>query len=172
MQHFVTQNASSEYICSAYLPLTLSVCVLMFPKVPVLEENKIGLDQREVHQVIRELTNGILNQTHSISLEALYDQGTWCNLPPGFNHTHIGKFVHILTTTTSIPPWTSMTHPWCTYIIQLFHILHPHHPRCTYKSLASPSFSVHVLTTLRFVYIPTTLSPPYGCVIILSFLFP
>nr|XP_022308239.1 E3 ubiquitin-protein ligase TRIM36-like [Crassostrea virginica] len=52
----------------------------MFPKVPVLEENKIGLDHREVHQVIRKLTNGIyiLNQTHSISLEALYDQGTWC----------------------------------------------------------------------------------------------
>nr|XP_022308267.1 tripartite motif-containing protein 45-like [Crassostrea virginica] len=66
----------------------------MFPKVPVLEENKIGLDHREVHQVIRELTNRIyvLNQTPSISLEALYDQGTWCNLPPGFNDTHIGNY--------------------------------------------------------------------------------
>ena len=68
----------------------------MVPDDPVLAENKIGLDYREVHQVIRELTNGIyvLNQTPSISLEALYDQGTWCNLPPGFNDTHIGMYIY------------------------------------------------------------------------------
>lgn len=66
----------------------------MVPEDPVLAENKLGLDYREVHQVIRELTYGIyvLNQTPSISLEALYDQGTWCNLPPGFNDTHIGLY--------------------------------------------------------------------------------
>ncbi|XP_022304477.2 ankyrin and armadillo repeat-containing protein-like isoform X4 [Crassostrea virginica] len=76
-------------------PLNSNVCVLMVPEDPVLAENKIGLDYREVHQVIRELTNGIyvLNQTPSISLEALYDQGTWCNLPPGFNDTHIGQLL-------------------------------------------------------------------------------
>ncbi|XP_065929233.1 ankyrin and armadillo repeat-containing protein isoform X4 [Magallana gigas] len=76
-------------------PLNSNSCVLMVPEDPVLAENKLGLDYREVHQVIRELTYGIyvLNQTPSISLEALYDQGTWCNLPPGFNDTHIGQLL-------------------------------------------------------------------------------
>ena len=91
-------------------PLNSNVCVLMVPEDPVLAENKIGLDYREVHQVIRELTNGIyvLNQTPSISLEALYDQGTWCNLPPGFNDTHIGMYIYGPLPSPN-PPLGSMT---------------------------------------------------------------
>ncbi|XP_056008070.1 ankyrin and armadillo repeat-containing protein-like isoform X2 [Ostrea edulis] len=76
-------------------PLNSNACVLMIPEDPILDENDMHLDYREVHQVIRELTYGIyvLNQTPSISLEALYDQGTSCNLPPAFMDTHIGQLL-------------------------------------------------------------------------------
>ncbi|XP_061167170.1 ankyrin and armadillo repeat-containing protein-like [Saccostrea echinata] len=76
-------------------PLNSNVCCLMVPEDPILDENKLNLDYREVHQLIRELTYGIyvLNQTPSISLEALYDQGTMCNLPPAFMDTHIGQLL-------------------------------------------------------------------------------
>ncbi len=56
------------------------------------------LDMREVHQILRELTFGIyaLNQVPNIALEANFDQGTTCQLPPAYQDTRVGQImIHV-----------------------------------------------------------------------------
>ncbi len=54
-----------------------------------------GLDMREVHQIVRELTFGIcgLNQAPRICLEGKFDQGTTVQLPPAYHDTRVGQIL-------------------------------------------------------------------------------
>ncbi|GAB1601052.1 hypothetical protein Ahia01_000383400 [Argonauta hians] len=66
-------------------------CVLLLE-----EDSSIKpLDYREIHQMIRELTNGIyvLNQSPTISLETNFDLTSTCNLPPAYDNTKVGQLL-------------------------------------------------------------------------------
>ncbi|KAL3832524.1 hypothetical protein ACJMK2_024159, partial [Sinanodonta woodiana] len=73
--------------------LSMDSCVILVPE----EDDPANqpLDYRELHQIIRELMYGIyiLNQTPTISLEANFDQGTVCQLPPAYQDTRIGQIL-------------------------------------------------------------------------------
>ena len=76
-------------------PKNSNSCVILIPEDEELKSANFLLDYREVHQIIKELTYGIyvLNQTPTISLEALYDQGTACQLPPAYVDTRVGQLL-------------------------------------------------------------------------------
>ncbi|KAK3108352.1 hypothetical protein FSP39_006134 [Pinctada imbricata] len=76
-------------------PKSSNSCVILVEEDPELAASNFCLDYREVHQIVKELTYGIfvLNQTPMISLEALYDQGTACQLPPAYVDTRIGQLL-------------------------------------------------------------------------------
>ncbi|KAK6172108.1 hypothetical protein SNE40_018060 [Patella caerulea] len=70
-------------------PTNSNKSILLLP----VDETVTPLDYREVHQIIRELINGIyvLNQTPTLSLEANFDQSTSCQLAPAYIDTKIGQ---------------------------------------------------------------------------------
>lgn len=65
------------------------LAVIMFP----VDETIPPLCYREIHTIVRELTQGIyvMHQTPCISLEANYDQASVCNLPPCYHDTRVGQ---------------------------------------------------------------------------------
>lgn len=72
-------------------PMNEFVAMILFPE----EEGIEPLDLRELHQIVRELTRGIfvLNQLPSISLEAVFDQSTGCQIPPAYLDTRVGQLL-------------------------------------------------------------------------------
>lgn len=59
------------------------------------EEGIDMLDVREVHQIVKELTNGIFvfNQTPTISLEPNFDLSSSCQIPPAYHDTRVGQLL-------------------------------------------------------------------------------
>ncbi|XP_033103193.1 ankyrin and armadillo repeat-containing protein-like isoform X2 [Anneissia japonica] len=75
-------------------PFSQNNCVFAVPVDATAEP----WDFREIHQIVRELVIGIygLNQVPSICLEANFDQGTACHIPPAYNDTRIGQlFINV-----------------------------------------------------------------------------
>ncbi|XP_071948397.1 ankyrin and armadillo repeat-containing protein-like [Antedon mediterranea] len=66
-------------------------CVFAVP----VDETVEPWDFREIHQIVRELVVGIygLNQVPSVFLEANFDSGTACNMPPAYNDTRVGQLL-------------------------------------------------------------------------------
>ncbi|RUS87780.1 hypothetical protein EGW08_004445 [Elysia chlorotica] len=65
------------------------LAVVLFP----VDETISPLCYREIHTLVRELTQGIyvMHQTPCISLEGNYDQASVCNLPPCYHDTRVGQ---------------------------------------------------------------------------------
>lgn len=78
-------------VISNISPISEFRVMLLLPQ----EEGIEAIDMREVHQIVKELTNGIFvfNQTPTISLEPNFDLSSSCQMPPAYHDTRIGQLL-------------------------------------------------------------------------------